>query len=116
MAKTEWLLFESEDIGRLHRQPGNCMIEGKAGRRRICVARSADALYAFDAKCPHAGGPLVAGTLNEKKQVLCPWHRFAFDLETGQSESGGYVVKTYPVEQRGAQIWVEMPRRAFRWW
>ncbi len=116
MAKTNWHLFESEQIGKLAQAKGDCLIEGKANGKKICVARYATQLYAFGAKCPHAGGPLGAGTLNDQGQVVCPWHRFGFDLKTGDCESGGYYIHTYPVEKRGAQLWIEMPRRTFLWW
>jgi nitrite reductase (NADH) small subunit len=32
--------------------------------------------------CPHAGGNLAAGMVSSKS-VVCPWHLWEFDLDTG---------------------------------
>ncbi len=39
-------------------------------------------LYAVQAECPHAGGPLADGLVGGR-QVVCPLHGRSFDLETG---------------------------------
>ena len=38
--------------------------------------------YACGGVCPHEDGPLAEGWL-EGDAVVCPWHGFDFDLETG---------------------------------
>jgi nitrite reductase/ring-hydroxylating ferredoxin subunit len=38
--------------------------------------------YACGGVCPHEDGPLAEGWL-EGDVVVCPWHGFDFDLETG---------------------------------
>ena len=38
--------------------------------------------FALDNTCPHVGGPLGAGTL-EDRNVVCPLHGWTFDLKTG---------------------------------
>lgn len=57
--------------------------------RRVVVARLEGRLYAFDALCPHAGGPMerseVAGAI-----VSCPLHAWRFDLGKGGAELHGY--------------------------
>lgn len=76
-------------------------IQGK----RICVARHEGKWYALGARCPHAGGPLAGGQVDEAlAAVICPWHRFAFDLKTGQSDSGGYYVPTYQIREKEGQL------------
>ncbi|MEM7367826.1 MAG: Rieske 2Fe-2S domain-containing protein [Bacteroidota bacterium] len=84
-------------------------IEGK----KLCLIRCRGAWFVLSDKCSHQGGPLSKGFLNEKEEVVCPWHRFAFDPQTGQSESGGYFVKTYPLIEEGGQLYVEIPKRKF---
>ena len=88
--------------------------EIKAGGRRICLVRLEDGVRAIDARCPHAGGPLAGGFLDDNRQVVCPWHRFAFDPHTGQSDSGGYFVDCYQVEVTRQGIRVGVPKK--RWW
>jgi len=38
--------------------------------------------YAFDAVCPHRGGPLDQGEI-WRGTLECPWHRHRYDLATG---------------------------------
>lgn len=53
-----------------------------AGGRVLCVARVAGELVAMDNVCPHRGGPLGQG-LVEDGRIVCPWHAWAFDAKTG---------------------------------
>jgi nitrite reductase/ring-hydroxylating ferredoxin subunit len=53
-------------------------------------------LRATQAVCPHAGGPLADGQLDDSV-VLCPLHAAAFDLETGQARTAHPPLTVYPV-------------------
>jgi nitrite reductase (NADH) small subunit len=54
----------------------------------IAVFRTrAGRLFATQAFCPHARGPLADGLIG-KSTVLCPLHAFAFDLQSGRALSG----------------------------
>jgi nitrite reductase (NADH) small subunit len=55
-------------------------LEGKP----ICVARLNGTLSALDNVCPHRGGPLSDGVILDGK-IVCPWHGWQFDLQTGKS-------------------------------
>jgi nitrite reductase/ring-hydroxylating ferredoxin subunit len=46
------------------------------------LARVGGQLHALDSVCPHAGGPLGDGDLDDDA-VVCPYHGWAFDLRTG---------------------------------
>lgn len=50
--------------------------------RSVVVGRAVGALFAVDAGCPHAGGPLGEGSL-EGSELVCPLHGYAFDIRTG---------------------------------
>ncbi len=41
--------------------------------------------------CPHAGGNLSAGSI-AGDTVTCPWHHWAFDLESGRCASAEHIV------------------------
>jgi nitrite reductase [NAD(P)H] small subunit len=48
--------------------------------------------------CPHAGGPLADGLVDENV-VVCPLHNYAYDLVTGQETSdSGLAVCAYRAE------------------
>jgi len=56
------------------------------GGNRICV---------IDSTCPHAGANLADGSI-EDGCIVCPWHYWAFGLDTGQlRESPGVAVNKY---------------------
>ncbi|GAB7190504.1 hypothetical protein NUM3379_12100 [Kineococcus sp. NUM-3379] len=52
-------------------------------------------LSAVQAWCPHAGGPLADGQIDERV-VVCPLHLYAWDLATGTSTSGQPPVRVHP--------------------
>lgn len=92
--------------------PESCLRYTKLRGKKLCLAREKGVWHALDNRCPHAGGPLAQGKI-EDGQVLCPWHRFPFDLKTGQCSAGGYFVNVYPVKEEKGQLWVELEKR---WW
>jgi nitrite reductase (NADH) small subunit len=55
------------------------------GGRAFCVANLNGTICVLDGVCPHEGGPLGEGSIEEGR-VACPWHGYAFDLQTGVSE------------------------------
>ncbi|MEK6950584.1 MAG: Rieske (2Fe-2S) protein [Nanoarchaeota archaeon] len=64
--------------------------------------------FALDNTCPHAGGPLGEGML-EQNTVVCPWHGWEFDVTSGNClVPGGFQLKSYKVEVKGEEIWVEV--------
>jgi len=53
-------------------------------------------LRAIDAVCPHRGGPLADGLIDERV-VVCPLHGHTFDMCTGAEAGGDLSVRSYPV-------------------
>ena len=75
--------------------------------KRICLSLHNDTLHACTAKCPHAGGTLAEGYLDVSGNIVCPLHRYKFNMETGRNISGeGYFLKTFPVEIRDEGVFV----------
>ena len=62
---------------------------------QLAVFLSAGSVYVMDNYCPHAGGNLASGFVEEGCAV-CPWHFWPFKLESGElRDSPGVGVKTY---------------------
>ena len=65
--------------------------EGRAyqlGERSIAVFRLRSGRFrAVSGRCPHAGGPLADGQVDENL-LICPLHLNTWDLATGCSRSG----------------------------
>jgi nitrite reductase/ring-hydroxylating ferredoxin subunit len=38
--------------------------------------------------------------------VTCPLHGLRFDLDTGEASDGAARVRTYPVLERGGELWL----------
>ena len=72
--------------------------EGRAftvGSEQIAVFRLRDGrVRALSAVCPHRGGPIADGTIDQKV-VLCPLHLQAFELDTGCSVTGAPPLRSY---------------------
>jgi nitrite reductase (NADH) small subunit len=58
--------------------------EFAAGEKIVCVANVGGKICAIDNECPHHGGPLGQGTIEEGK-IVCPWHSWSIDPMTGQA-------------------------------
>ena len=77
--------------------------------KKICIGRHGDALFAFAYKCPHAGGILADGYIDALGNVVCPLHRYKFDMKNGRNSSGeGYYLKHWPVEQNAEGVLLKM--------
>lgn len=83
-----------------------------AGRKTVALTKLHGRYGAIDNRCPHQGGPLGQGTL-ENDKIRCPWHGFDFDPFTGAAAGGpDYDVATYPVEERADGVYVQIPQPA----
>jgi nitrite reductase (NADH) small subunit len=79
-------------------------IQGKT----VCVANTGDGYAAMDNVCLHRGGPLGQGMVDGNK-VICPWHGWMFDVNTGASTHNASVrVRTYPMKIEGEDVWVAL--------
>jgi len=77
--------------------------------RRIAVFNSDGDFRAIDDTCPHQGGPLSEGMV-EDGCVTCPWHGAMFDLGTGKEQTAisGEDVRCYTVVISGDDLSVEI--------
>lgn len=77
--------------------------------KKICIGKHNDAVFAFAYKCPHAGGILADGYIDALGNVVCPLHRYKFNMANGRNISGeGYYLKHWPVEIKGDEVFVGM--------
>lgn len=87
-------------------QDGGLVIEVEG--RRIALFRYQGEFFALDETCPHRGGPLHQGLLQDGV-VACPWHLWQFDLKTGVSPVNPLSrVSRYPLSVQGEDIWLEL--------
>lgn len=78
----------------------------KVGGKNICIVNYQDSLYGVGAICPHAGAELSGGWCKDGK-IICPFHRYGYDLQTGRGNPGqNDFIETYPIEVRDGQLYV----------
>jgi nitrite reductase (NADH) small subunit len=81
--------------------------EFSCGDKTICLANINGEIGAMDNVCPHRGGPLGEGLI-EGGKVVCPWHGWAWDPRTGESDPPGLKVMLYPVKIEDGDVLVEL--------
>ena len=77
-------------------------------RVSICMVHHEGEFAALDNKCPHQGGPLGEGSI-ENGLLRCPWHGWDYEPLTGRSP-GGYDdgITTYPIEVREDGVYIKL--------
>ncbi len=80
------------------------------------MGKHQEAAFAFAYKCPHAGGILADGYIDALGNVVCPLHRYKYNMENGRNVSGeGYYLKHWPVELREEGVFVGMEESSGLW-
>ncbi|PMB04113.1 (2Fe-2S)-binding protein [Fischerella thermalis CCMEE 5198] len=95
----------------------------KVGSRKILLLNHEGQVYAVDNACPHLKLSLKKGKIVDGA-IVCPWHRSAFDLCTGEVKdwiawppvvskamsvvSREKTLPVYPVRVEDGSIWVDV--------
>jgi nitrite reductase/ring-hydroxylating ferredoxin subunit len=109
--KYNWVKI-AEAESELQKQANNMCIAEVDGKK-ISLAWHNNTLYGFAHKCPHAGGILVDGFIDAVGNVVCPLHRYKFNMQNGRNVTGeGYYLKTYPVQIRAEGVFVGVEEKS----
>jgi nitrite reductase/ring-hydroxylating ferredoxin subunit len=81
-------------------------------------------VYAVDNTCPHLKMPMKNGKITEGGAIVCPIHRSAFDLRTGEVQdwcpwtpvvgtilskiSQSKTLSVFPVRVEEGSIWIDL--------
>lgn len=75
--------------------------------KRICLALFQNDVRAVDDKCPHNGESLSKGTLNYLGEIVCPWHGYRFQLQTGREcAQRTHDLSTYPIKETAEGVFI----------
>ena len=103
MSETAWYPVEAGPL-----EVGRVTTVVAAGRA-VCIARTEEGYGALDNRCPHQGGPLGDGQI-ENGFVICPWHGYEYHPCTGTPPAGFADGATaYAVRERDGLLEVELP-------
>jgi len=84
------------------------------GRHSLAVSRYQGAYGALDNRCPHQGGPLGEGSI-ENGWLRCPWHGYDYNPIDGAPPEGfDDAPACYPVQARHDGLYVELPAEEAR--
>jgi nitrite reductase/ring-hydroxylating ferredoxin subunit len=95
----------------------------------VGIFRLGDQVLAYENVCPHAGGPVCQGKIfnrveealtpekksaglrfSERRHVVCPWHGYEFDVETGCHPGDSRMrLRRVKCEVLDGQIYVRIP-------
>ncbi len=80
-----------------------------AGHRSLALTRVGDRFGALDNRCPHQGGPLGEGSI-ENGLLRCPWHGYDYDPLTGAPPPPFTDAPScFAVEVREGAVYVGLP-------
>lgn len=79
-----------------------------AGQKDVCLTHFDGRFSALENKCPHQGGPLGEGSI-ENGMLRCPWHGYDYHPCTGQPPAGfDDCLETFQVKEENGAIFVGM--------
>jgi thiamine pyrophosphate-dependent acetolactate synthase large subunit-like protein/nitrite reductase/ring-hydroxylating ferredoxin subunit len=76
-----------------------------AGHKGICLTHFEGTYNALDNRCPHQGGPLGEGSI-ENGLLRCPWHGWDYHPCTGLAPGYDDGVETFPVKIEDDAVFV----------
>jgi nitrite reductase/ring-hydroxylating ferredoxin subunit len=100
-------MFTASGVTRAELQDQDRKLVRKAGKQVLLIA-SEGRLFAIANRCPHEGYPLSEGTLGAGCVLTCNWHNWKFDLAQGTALVGRDPVRTYPIEERNGEIFLDL--------
>jgi 3-phenylpropionate/trans-cinnamate dioxygenase ferredoxin subunit len=104
-------IFESLEVAN-QLVPLNKVFPVEVGNQRICLAKTEKGFFALDEKCPHQGLPITHGGFCENGAIVCPFHRYSWNLTSGQEvERREDNITLYPVEERADGLYVGLPKK-----
>jgi nitrite reductase (NADH) small subunit len=79
------------------------------GTQIALTRRESGQIAAFENRCPHVDGPIGLGKI-KGKTVICPWHFFRFDIETGGAVGLDSVMRLRVFETvvEGGRVFIEI--------
>jgi nitrite reductase/ring-hydroxylating ferredoxin subunit len=79
---------------------------------RLCMTRTEEGYFALEDRCPHAGARFGMGGYCEDNLLVCPVHRYKFNVKTGRGLQGDFV-NTFNTETREDGVYVALEKK---WW
>ncbi|MBZ5605712.1 MAG: Rieske (2Fe-2S) protein [Acidobacteriia bacterium] len=96
-------------IGDVAALPPGQVMEAEVAGNAYAICNVNGELFALDGTCPHTGGPLGQGTL-EDGRLICPWHAWEYDCRTGANDyDESLKLASFPVKIESGDILIDIP-------
>ncbi len=83
-------------------------VQRVVNNRQLGLFYEGGKVYVIDGECPHVGGPLGEGFV-ENGKVYCPLHGWPFDLKTGKCLTNTRSkVECYPAKVKNGEVFVRV--------
>ena len=88
----------------------------EVSNKKVLLVNYEGTVYALDNRCPHLGGSLGDGIL-ENEKIICPRHGSMYDVRTGQNVGNAKIAflsikvgpaKVYPVKIEDGSILIDL--------
>lgn len=118
-------IFTSAEEAEKQIPSGKLLVKYVAGRK-LCIVNTnpagssaVPAFAAIEERCPHNGFSLSQGwTVHDENgcALVCPLHRYAFDVKTGRRRNGGgEAARAFPVEVRDDGVFLGTEETEWGW-
>jgi nitrite reductase/ring-hydroxylating ferredoxin subunit len=99
-----------ERVCTIAQAPPNSVFEAIVRDEPYAICNVDGKVTALYGVCPHAGGPLGQGLIDQAGHLICPYHMWEFDCATGENVfDPAVVVPTYPVKVEGEDVLADLP-------
>jgi 3-phenylpropionate/trans-cinnamate dioxygenase ferredoxin subunit len=72
--------------------------------KEVCVGRNQEGFHAIKNKCPHQGYSFSGGACSDSGKMVCPIHRYGFDLKTGRGAGSAVDVYSFETKEDGLYV------------
>ncbi len=99
-------------VASLSKLPPGTVTEILLGDHAYALCNHEGAVHALSGVCPHEGGPVGQGNLSGNL-LVCPWHEWAYDCQTGANDYDPAVkLDRFAVKLEGDDILIDPEERA----
>ena len=95
--KVRWVKFADSEEELRQLFMGKTCAPQKINNTAVLLVNHNNKYHMVKNRCPHQGITLE-NSICEDGMIVCPWHRYGFDLNTGRG--AGLYLDVYPIEKR----------------
>ena len=77
------------------------------GETRICLVMREGKIHAISDRCTHNGESLSKGNVNFVGDIVCPWHGYQFNLQSGREwQERSKDLVTFPIREDADGLYI----------